>query len=169
MGTGRDLSQILALWIFFVFITSPICALFSVLERQGTFLVFNACLFIARAAALAAGGMSGDPRIALSIFSAVGVIAWAGLCVWLLREAGVPVRRVSKRFCMYLAYSLPVLCLGALPFDRLGIDVSHVMIAGVLSALIYYPLALRDDKELNLPILRMIKRIGTFISYIIKI
>lgn len=144
--------QILALWIFFVFITSPICALFSVLERQGTFLAFNACLFAARAAALAVGGMSGDPRIALGIFSAVGVVAWAGLCLWLLREAGVPVWSISKRVGRYLVYSLPVLCLGVLPGDRLGIDVVQVVMAGVLSAVIYYALALRDDKGLRFKI-----------------
>jgi lipopolysaccharide exporter len=161
--------QILALWIFFVFITSPICALFSVLERQGTFLVFNACLFVARAAALAVGGMSGDPRIALLIFSAVGVVAWAGLCVWLLREAGVSVRSISWRVGRYLVYSLPVLSVGVLPGDRLGIDAIQVVIAGVLSAVIYYALALRDDKGLQLPIRRKIKRIGAPILGIIKI
>jgi len=141
--------QILALWIFFVFITSPICALFSVLERQGTFLIFNACLFVARAAALAVGGMSGDPRVALGIFSAVGVVAWAWLCVWLLWEAGVSVRHISKRAGRYLVYSMPVLSLGALPVDRLGIGVMQVVIAGALFAVIYYALALRKNKELR--------------------
>lgn len=106
-------AQILALWIFFVFITSPICALFSILERQGTFLVFNGCLFAARATALAIGGLSGDPRVALSLFSAVGVIAWSALCVWLLREAGVPLRNIYGRLGRYIIYAMPVLCLGA--------------------------------------------------------
>jgi lipopolysaccharide exporter len=161
--------QILALWTFFIFITSPICALFSVLERQGTFLVFNACLFVARAAALVVGGMSGDPRITLGVFSAVGVVAWAGLCIWLLREAGVPVQGISKRVGRYVMYSLPVLFLGVLPVDRLGIDVTQVMTAGALSAVIYYALALRDDKGLQLPIRRKIKRIVAPILGIIKL
>lgn len=146
--------QILALWIFFVFITSPICAIFSVLERQGTFLVFNAGLFVARAAALIIGGMSGDPRVALGIFSAVGVAAWAGLCFWLLREVGVPMHGISRSFGKYLVYSLPVLFLGAVPRGILAFDTMQIVIAGALFAIPYYILALRHDEGLKWPFSR---------------
>jgi hypothetical protein len=60
------------------------------------------------------------------------------------------VRSISWRVGRYLVYSLPVLSLGVLPGDRLGIDVMQVVIAGALSAVIYYALALRDDKGLQL-------------------
>lgn len=174
-STGRDLFtvafgptwaeagtfvQILALWTFFVFITAPICALFSVLERQGTFLIFNACLFAARAIALAAGGMTGDPRLALGLFSAVGVVAWAGLCIWLLREAGVPLQGISRKFGGYLIYSLPVLCL-AVSGSFLALDSLQVVAIGTLCGIPYYLLALKDDKALQSPIRRMIGKIVT--------
>lgn len=155
-------AQILALWIFFVFITSPICALFSVLERQGTFLIFNGCLFVARAAALAVGGLSGDPRVALSLFSAVGVTSWAALCIWLLWEAGVPLQNIYRRLGRYIIYAMPVLCLGAAQsaIGAIGIGETQVVALGALSAVIYYALALRDEKELQLPILRAIRRLN---------
>jgi O-antigen/teichoic acid export membrane protein len=141
--------QILALWTFFVFITAPICTLFSVLERQGTFLIFNACLFAARAAALAVGGLKGDPHIALGLFSAVGVVAWAGLCLWLLREVGVSIREISKRFGSYLIYCLPVLCLAGVLGNALSLDAAQLVVAGALFAVPYYALALRRDKALH--------------------
>ncbi|HWQ18367.1 MAG TPA: oligosaccharide flippase family protein [Methanotrichaceae archaeon] len=152
--------QILALWIFFVFITSPICALFSVLERQGAFLVFNAALFVARAAALAIGGISGDARVALALFSAVGVIAWAGLCIWLLNETGVSLSRAARSFVRYLAYCTPIFCLAVLARGTLQLDPLQMVVAGALTAVPYYILAIRQDEGLQLPFNRILHRTG---------
>ena len=52
--------QILALWIFFWFIYSPISTLFSILEIQKIYLIFNIILIITRAGALTIGGFYGS-------------------------------------------------------------------------------------------------------------
>ena len=89
-------AQILSIWIFFVFVTSPISTVFSILEKQRSFLIFNILLFCTRAAALIFGGLLGDARIALIIFSAVGVIDYVGMGLWILHKVGIPISNVLK-------------------------------------------------------------------------
>lgn len=91
----------------------------------------------------------GDPHIALGLFSAVGVVAWAGLCLWLLREVGVLIWEISKRFGGYLIYCLPVLCLAGVLGNALSFDAAQLVAAGALFAVPYYALALRRDKALH--------------------
>jgi O-antigen/teichoic acid export membrane protein len=49
--------QILGLWIFFQFISSPISTLFAVLEKQHYGLLFNSVLFVTRAALISKAGL----------------------------------------------------------------------------------------------------------------
>ncbi|KQC03726.1 MAG: hypothetical protein APR53_04630 [Methanoculleus sp. SDB] len=85
-------ATILAPWIFVAFISIPLQSIYMVLERQGTNLFFNITFLASRFAVLIIGGLSGDPIIALVLFSATGTLFWGGMNLNILRIADVPYR-----------------------------------------------------------------------------
>ena len=81
-----EYAQVLSLWILFVFISSPLSTLFDVLEKQKEELIFNYLIFIARVAALFAGGLIfHDAYIAIILFGTTGAVMWFGFSLYLLK------------------------------------------------------------------------------------
>lgn len=141
-------AQILAPWILFVFLGSPLSTLFSIMEMQGTGLFFNVTLLITRVASLVIGGLSGSILLALLLYAGSGTIIWCGMCLYLLSKAGLTVGLwycdVCKVF-IYAAISLmPVIFL-----KFYGTQSLFIVIAGCLSALLYYALIYFHDEELR--------------------
>lgn len=142
-------AQILAPWIFLVFLTSPISTVFSILEKQGNFLLFNIFLFLTRAGALIAGGASGDARIALILFSAVGVIDYAVLGLWIFYKVGVPVAGILKNFSKFAAYCMFTLGFVALAKWVLFLSPQLAVLLDALVAIPYYVLFIKEEGMLN--------------------
>ncbi len=105
-------TRILAPWLFFVFISSPISSLFSVLERQRDGLVFNIALISTRAASLVAGRLLGNARLSLVLFSVSGALLWAGICMHLITLSGLSrratVRTILDDLTWAMVFCLPV-------------------------------------------------------------
>lgn len=105
-------TQILAPWIFFWFISSPLSALFSVYERQGVGLSVHSVIFLTRVISLYIGGIYQNIYLALGLFSVTGIAAYAFLAAWNIRLARANGRRILFNFFKYSLHSLPVfLCL----------------------------------------------------------
>jgi len=141
-------AQILAPWILFVFLGSPLSTLFSIMEMQGTGLFFNFILLATRVASLIAGGFTGSILLALLLYAATGTIMWGGLCLYLLNKSGLTVRLWYRDVCKVVinaAISLmPVIFL-----KFYGTQSLFIVIAGCLSALLYYALIYFHDEELR--------------------
>ena len=98
-------TQILSIWMLLVFITSPLCAAFDILQRQGTALAFNIGLVSSRALALLLGAQMGGPRMALGVFVVVSIIGWSFMLCWILRNSGVSLRWGLGTFLKYAGSS----------------------------------------------------------------
>jgi O-antigen/teichoic acid export membrane protein len=85
-------AQILSPWMFMLFISAPLSALFSTLERQELALVVNIAILVTRFLALLVGGLTHNIYTTLFIWSGTGVLVYGGLALWLLRLAHVPLR-----------------------------------------------------------------------------
>lgn len=101
-------TQILAPWGFFWFISSPLSALFSVYERQGTALSVHSMIFITRVASLYIGGIYHNVYLALGLFSLTGIVSYAFVALWNVRLAKANGRIILCSFFKYLLCSLPV-------------------------------------------------------------
>ena len=152
--------QILGLWIFFQFISSPISTLFAVLEKQHYGLLFNTVLFVSRAASLIIGGMTGDVRFTLFLFASTGVACYGFLCFWLISKAGLPVMRALYCIGKYSIYSSPLLIAIALAKWSLGVQAMGVLLLGLCCLVVYYLLVMRQDKELRKPLDMIFQRFG---------
>jgi len=152
--------QILGLWIFFQFISSPISTLFAVFEKQHYGLLFNTLLFVTRAASLIIGGMTGDVRFTLFLFASTGVACYGFLCFWLISKAGLSVMRALYCIGKYSLYSSPLLIVIALAKWTLGVQEIGVPLIGLCCLLVYYFLVMMQDKELRKPIDMIFQRIS---------
>jgi len=135
-------TQILSVWILFVFITSPLSTVFSVLQRQGTGLAFNIGLISSRTLALLLGAQMGSPRITLAAFVVVSVIGWSFLLCWILRNSGVSLRWGVETFLKYAGSSslllLPAGCFAWVWWKNIFIVLASLGFATIVYAYCLY-------------------------------
>ncbi|MFZ2361126.1 MAG: oligosaccharide flippase family protein [Anaerolineae bacterium] len=141
-------TQILAPWMFFLVISSPLSNLFIILERQELLLIVQVLVFISRVIALLVGGRLGNVYLTLALWSISGAVIYGGLSMWNLRMAGVSLRsagRVIVRFAgIGLVFGAALLGLKA----WLGASI-FLLIALVPLAAAYYLVAAREDPALR--------------------
>lgn len=85
--------QIMAVWTFFWFISSPLSNIFRLLEQQEFSLKINVLIFATRFLSLWIGGILSSPRIAISLFALTGTIMYGYLGVAIFNLADVPIRK----------------------------------------------------------------------------
>lgn len=102
-------TQILAVWAFFWFISSPLSTLFSVLQRQEQGLNLNLVIFFSRLGALGVGGYLGNARLSLVLFAVTGTLVYGYLDYWVMKASGVPLLRAFRIIGSAIAYSAPLL------------------------------------------------------------
>jgi O-antigen/teichoic acid export membrane protein len=100
-------TQILGIWAFFWFISTPMSNLFFVLEKQEFLLRINVLLLITRLIALGLGGYLGSARLALILFAGTGVFVYGYLCISILMHSGTAWLRIGSIFLQALTYFLP--------------------------------------------------------------
>lgn len=152
--------QILALWTFLQFISSPISTLYVVFEKQGFGLFFDTLLFVTRATSLIIGGMSGDIRLTLFLFAGTGIGCYGFFCCWLTSSAGLPVLRVLSIIVRHTGYSIPLLMVTALTKWLFRVNEIGVLLVGLFCTIVYYLSVIRHDEELKKPVLMLFQRLG---------
>lgn len=82
-------TQILSIWGFVWFISSPISTIMSIVEKQEKALIFNIVNLITRILSIWIGGIFENPRLALLLFAGSGIIAYGWLLIWTGQLSGV--------------------------------------------------------------------------------
>ncbi len=141
-------TQILSVWTFFWFISSPLSTLYSVLERQKAGLALNIVNLVTRVGSLVVGGWVRNPRIGLALFGVSGVFVYGYLSMMIMGAAGVKLRSMLCILLHHLLLFLPpgsaILAMKALELDR------WVQLSAAGGALIlYYAYVLRRDPQLH--------------------
>lgn len=140
--------QILAPWLFFVFLGSPISTLPIVLEKQEVGLLFDIALISSRLISLIIGGMFGNILLALSLYSMSGAVLWACFCGYLVGYAGMKplvfVSMICRRGLLAMLFVAPTMIV------KWVVNASPVMVtlSGLFSAVAYYGYVVRNDPML---------------------
>ena len=100
-GPGWDysgtISQLIAPWLFAVFIGSPLSTILIVMEKQNISMVFNLLLLVFRAASLVAGALIlKDITFTIALYSLTGFLFFGALTVFSLQMASVNLFRVLR-------------------------------------------------------------------------
>ena len=144
---------ILAPWLLFVFIASPLSTIFSVLEKQTIDLAFNILILISRVVVLVVGGIYGNPVTTLILFSSTGVLFWGGMNLYLVKLSGISYRVALfdylRFFGLAFIVAIPLLAVKLLSMPLYVLFLS----AGVLS-LMYYAIVIMNDSLLKNEIVR---------------
>lgn len=153
-------TQILSLWTFFVFISSPLSSLINVLEKQEVGLVFNIVLFITRVISLVIGGVLADARLALAIFAVSGVVLYAGLFLWIITTARAPMRRILVHLARNFLLYLPLLVVISLVKWVFGASPWVILVVSIAAGVLYYAVVLIQDQALRDSLLKPLAKYG---------
>ena len=83
-------AQFMSLWLIFVFASSPLSQLFSVLEKQGEGFIWNLIMLLSRVGIILIGALVGFPPIVTIMhFSIIGLVIWAAQSLRVLKLSGV--------------------------------------------------------------------------------
>jgi O-antigen/teichoic acid export membrane protein len=141
-------AQILSLWAFIWFISSPLSTIYLVVEEHHFGFNYNFFNLTTRFLSLTIGGLLGSARIALMLFSISGIVVYGYLCLKMMYYSGVTNSKALK-----IVFSNFVLFIPA------GAVITALKIAGVNQALlvvisgliicIYYLYILKTDKQIK--------------------
>ena len=100
-------SQILSCWLFVWFISSPLNTVFTVLEEQSLELRYQTMNFVSRLVALLIGGLLGNARIAVALFTLAGIVVYGSYCTTIIRKAGAISVNVLRGCAPTIAIAVP--------------------------------------------------------------
>ena len=141
-------AQILSVWAFVWFISSPLSTIWAVLEKQTFGMRVTTLNFVTRVASLVLGGMSGSPVVALSLFAGSGILVYGYLNVKMMLFSGVRLLDVRKHVLSSLRlFSLfGVLLVG---LKAAGAGPTILVVAACVLGLIYYLYIARTDRTVR--------------------
>ena len=127
-------TQILSVWTFFWFISSPMSTLFIVLERQEFDLKINLVILITRFLSLWLGGTQGNARLALFYFAFSGILVYGYLSFAIAVAAGASLSRLAKILSKNILVFSPaglLLLLAQLFHWSIGVKFSLLALSGI--------------------------------------
>jgi O-antigen/teichoic acid export membrane protein len=141
-------AQILSIWAFVWFISSPLSTIYVVMEKQQFGLKYNIFNFITRILSLAIGGYLGNARLALILFAASGVLVYGYLCTTMLHYSGVKMSKAVNIVTSNLLYFVPA---GAILIILKSLEFNQFVLVAVstLFIAIYYACIIKTDKQLK--------------------
>lgn len=107
-GDSGTYVQILSVWLFFWFISSPMSQLFVVLEKQEQSLRIHIAIFVTRLLSLMIGGYFHSPILAIALFSITGVLTYGYLSLIIIAATGVSGRDIWTIIYTRILQFLPV-------------------------------------------------------------
>jgi O-antigen/teichoic acid export membrane protein len=100
-------TQLLSIWAFFWFISTPMSSLYLVLEKQEFHLKITMFLFLSRLASLGFGGYLGSARLALLLFAGTGILIYGYLGAAILMQSRISFHRIGSIFLQAITYFFP--------------------------------------------------------------
>ncbi|MCL4562610.1 MAG: oligosaccharide flippase family protein [Chloroflexi bacterium] len=141
-------TQILSIWMFFWFISSPLSTLFFVLEKQEYLLRLNIFILITRVFSLGVGSLLRDARLAIMLFAVSGIVVYGYLCISIIIAAKVSWKRVLEIQLSGLYFSIPVMVLLAI-LKLVLLPSWEILISAGIIFICYYAYMIYKDPLLN--------------------
>lgn len=140
--------QILGIWLFFWFISSPMSTLFSVLERQELAFGFHLAILLTRLGSLVIGGSLENVYLALWLYAITGVMVYGFLSIFVMNLTGVKFLTILRILAEYSLYALP----GTLVIILLKLwepaPTVLILVVSVIALLAYFWVIYRQNRSL---------------------
>jgi O-antigen/teichoic acid export membrane protein len=149
-------AAILAPWLLFVFIASPLTTIFAVLEKQVLDLTFNILILVSRVVALVIGGVYGDPYLALLLYSVTGVLFWGWMNLYIVKISGISYRTGLFDYFRFFALAL-VVAIPLLAVKLLSMPIYTLFITAGVVSILYYTIVILNDSLLKNELLGVLR------------
>ena len=141
-------TQILSLWAFIWFISSPLTTIYVVVEKHHFGFHYNLLNLTTRLLSLAIGGLLGSARMALILFSISGIIVYGYLCLKMMSYSGVKVSRALKivfsNFILFVPAGIVLVALKTAEINQTLLVIFSALIIGI-----YYLYILKTDAQIK--------------------
>jgi len=141
-------TEILSLWAFLWFVSTPLSCVLDILDEQAFDLRMNTVILSTRLVSLLLGCFLGSPRIALLVFASSGVLVYGYYCTAILGKCNVPARRPVTMLFRELLRFVPFGCAIAV-VKMMNVGDAAVLLLATASVLFYLFTALRRQPELR--------------------
>lgn len=101
-----EFSRWMSPWLYFVFVSSPLSTVFSLMEKQVSGMTFQIILLVSRIGAISLGGYYNDVLLTVMLFSCVSALCWAGFLVWVFCLSGKKIRAIVNPTLMASLFSI---------------------------------------------------------------
>jgi lipopolysaccharide exporter len=141
-------AAILAPWLLFAFVASPLKTIFAVLEKQPVELTFNILILVSRIVGLMIGGLFGDPYLALLLYSITGVIFWGWMNLYVMKLSGVSYRTGIFDYIRFFFLAL-VIVMPLIAVKLLSMPIYVLFITAAVVSIVYYAIVIHYDSLLK--------------------
>jgi len=133
-------TQILSIWIIFLFMVSPLTSIFGIIKYQEKFLTYTAFLLFIRFLALVIGSWTGNPRLALICFALIGAFSNLVLICLIFFYTKITIKFGVTTFLKYSLLSL-LLLIPTFFLELSKVNILFIIVSCVI-AVIFYTLIL---------------------------
>jgi len=141
-------AQILGIWAFFWFISSPLSTLYYVFEKQKDFSYFTIVNLVTRFGSLMIGGILGSVYIALGLFAVSGIFIYGYLCFVVMKYSGMSWAVVKNilisNFTIFVPFGIIIVILKILNFSSI-----IIVVTSFVMAIIYYFYIIRKNSQIR--------------------
>jgi len=137
-------AQMLGLWTFLWFISSPLSIIYIVLEKQEFGLKLNIANIVTRFLAIGIGGWLGDPRISVFLFAISGLFVYSYLLQAILRFSGASITKAMRIVFSNIMIFIPA-GITIMSLKELSVDPLIQVCASAVLIIIYYIFILKTD------------------------
>lgn len=154
-ATAGLYSQILALWTFIWFMTSPNTTIYSITNNQDKMFKIQILLFVLRFIGLGIGGLLDSAVLAIALFAVAGILGYGILLTHLSSIAKVSPLLIIKEIS---SLWLPCIIFTIVIVPSLIYDISPWWVTGisVISVILYYPYIFWKEPELRIMLKRLV-------------
>lgn len=166
-------SQILSIWTFFVFLVSPMSNLTNILGKNEFSVFINFIKVITSIGSFVIGGITGNARLGLWLFSISGIITYALFVGWVNNASGIPVKRTVQVLMDNLLFSFPFLgfvlvfkLFNPIPnitLTSLNLSVPYMSLVlfSALIGILYYVAVIKKDPAMKEAIFNLVVKLKT--------
>lgn len=147
-AVAGEYTQILSLFMFVWFISSPLSSLYNVLEKQELILKFNIFNLVTRVLSLMIGGYYHSPHLALILFAISGILVYGYLSLAIMALAQV---KWKKNIRIILIHFFQFVPLGVIlvVLKQLGSSPLLIVSIGGLAVILYMIYTVNQDTEIK--------------------
>lgn len=147
-AVAGEYTQILSLFTFVWFISSPLSSLYNVLEKQELILKFNIVNLVTRVLSLIIGGYYHSPHLALILFAVSGILVYGYLSLAIMVLAQVQVRKIIRIILVHFLQFVPLGVILVL-LKQLNSSPLLIVAIGGLAVILFMVFTVNQDTEIK--------------------